>query len=129
MLAELDRLQRQMPHDGQSTPARRCAGGARPVRHRSARPPPPDVHHIPLSEIRRRLADLGVDLAGTHPDDRPALEQILLSQYNLNPASGSQRLDSESSSDLSDEDGSGDEGAVAASGGLRAAIGEYCAIS
>jgi hypothetical protein len=75
------------------------------------------------------LADLGVDLAGTHPDDRPALEQILLSQYNLNPASGSQRLDSESSSDLSDEDGSGDEGAVAASGGLRAAIGEYCAIS
>lgn len=129
VLAELDRLQRQMPHDPQPTPARRRAGGARLVRHRSARPPPPDVHCIPLSEIRRRLGDLGVDLAGTPPDDRPMLEQLLLSQYDLSPSSSSRHLDVESSSSVSDEDRSGDEGGVAALGGLRAAVGEYCAIS
>jgi hypothetical protein len=87
------------------------------------------VHRIPLSEIHRRLGDLGVDLAGTSPDDRPALERLLMSQYNLNSASRSRHLDAESSSGLSDEDRSGDEAVAAAPGGLRAAVGEYCTIS
>lgn len=91
VVEELERLQRERTHE---TPMEEreldeidCEQRQRApqVRHRSKRPPPPDVSKIPLHEIRRRLDDMGV----TYDDclnSRPALEQKLLAQYQ--PGSG-----------------------------------------
>jgi len=139
VLEELERLQHEMPHRGSDPAERRrraaAAGSSgRPVRHCSARPPPPDVRLIPLSEIRRRLDHLGVDTARVAHHDRPALEALLLSQYrgaqyNGNPGRRADRRGDESD-ERSDDCGSGEEdGEEESAGGLRAALGDYCTVS
>lgn len=86
VLEELERLQRETPPE---LPPSSC----RPVRHRSARPPPPDIHAIPLSEIKRRLDDLGVDRSSISDGDRAELEVLLLSQYSVARSSAGANVD------------------------------------
>ena len=47
----------------------------------SPRTPPPDVHGMPLWEIKRRLDEMAVDY-GEIGSDRPTLEARLMGQYS-----------------------------------------------
>eukprot|EP00967_Tisochrysis_lutea_P088613 scaffold125840_cov32-Tisochrysis_lutea.AAC.1 len=124
VLEELERLQRETPPE---LPPSSC----RPVRHRSARPPPPDIHAIPLSEIKRRLDDLGVDRSSISDGDRAELEVLLLSQYSVARSSAGANVDLvnyQHSSLCEESDEIEESDALSRGGGLRAALGEFCII-